>query len=387
MSLQMAQCMLPPSKGGNATAKRMSSRWLPVFCALVQIPLAVAGGSHAASQVPEEEDSAITMVLGGDVMLGRLVNEVVLERGPKHIWGSTLDLLRSADATLVNLECVIAKGGERFFPPRVFYFRADPRTAQALSVAGIDFVSLANNHALDFQAEGLLETIDHLDGLGIAHAGAGRNRKAASKPAIIEVSGVKIGVVASADHFREYGAGEDSPGTNLIEVNLEGKTVERVRTAVRAARTAGAELVVFSIHWGPNMRQVPTPNFIDFAHAVMDAGADIFHGHSAHIFQGIEVYDGKLILYDTGDLIDDYYVDPDLRNDQQLLYIVKATQAGIERLEMVPLLINNMQVNIAQGENFEVIRERLARLSRRFGTEISCDGNRLVIELSKKGSK
>jgi poly-gamma-glutamate synthesis protein (capsule biosynthesis protein) len=288
---------------------------------------------------------------------------------------------------LVNLECVIAKGGEHFFPPRVFYFRADPRTAEALSVAGVDFVSLANNHAMDFQAEGLLETIDHLDRLGIAHAGAGCNRQAASKPAIVQANGIKIGVIAFADHFREYAAGEDSPGTNLIEVDLEGKNVERVRTAIQAARTAGADLVIFSIHWGPNMRQVPTPDFIDFAHAVMDTGVDIFHGHSAHIFQGIEVYDSKLILYDTGDLIDDYYVDPDLRNDQQLLYIVKATQAGIERLEMVPLLIDHMQVNLAQRENFNAIRERLARLSRRFGTEISREHNRLVIEVRGEGSK
>jgi poly-gamma-glutamate synthesis protein (capsule biosynthesis protein) len=214
--------------------------------------------------------------------------------------------------------------------------------------------------------------------MGIAHAGAGHDLEAAATPAFLNVSGIKIGVVAFADHFREYAASHNSPGINWIEL----KNFERVRAAIDAARKGGADLIVFSIHWGPNMREQPTSEFIEFAHAVMDAGADIFHGHSAHLFQGIEIYKGKLILYDTGDLIDDYYVDPRLRNDQQLLFIVRATSQGIESIELVPLLIRSMQVNLAEGDEFEEISERARRLSSRFGTKTERKHDRLVVQVA-----
>ena len=131
------------------------------------------------------------------------------------------------------------------------------------------------------------------------------------------------------------------------------------------------------------MRQSPSPGFVAFAHAVMDAGADIFHGHSAHLFQGIEVYNGKPILYDTGDLIDDYHVDPQLRNDQQLLFLLTATSQGVERVELIPLLISYMQVNRATGDAFDEIAERIRALSAEMGTEIKQEGGRLVIEVGQ----
>jgi poly-gamma-glutamate synthesis protein (capsule biosynthesis protein) len=332
---------------------------------------------------PEVGLKPITLAFGGDVMLGRLVNQAVLQRGPRYPWGDVLPLVREADLALVNLECTIAESGEPFEPPRVFYFRAHPKAIEVLTLAGIDYVTLANNHALDFQAPALLETIRHLDEHGIAHAGAGANLAEASRPAMLEAGGIKVGVVAFADHFREYGATEETPGTRIITISTEEQHFSRVREGIQAARDAGADLVVFSIHWGPNMRQVPSPGFVTFAHAVMDAGADIFHGHSAHIFQGIEIYKGKPILYDTGDLIDDYYVDPKLRNDQQLLFLLTATSQGVERIELIPLLISYMQVNRATGDDFDEIAERIRRLSADMGTEIRQEGDRLVIEVGK----
>lgn len=365
--------------------KKMLVNWIAflswcVFLLCVFYPIQTAYTQVLANEV--QKNSTITLAFGGDVMLGRLVNKTIRKRGPQYIWGNTLRLLKEADLTLVNLECVIAKDGVPFFPPRVFYFRTDPESAMALTVAGIDIVSLANNHAMDFQAKALIESIEHLNKLGIAHAGAGRNKKQALKPALLEINGMKIGVLSFADQFRDYAAGKDSSGVNFIEINLEKKNFERVRKTIQEVRDQGADLVVFSIHWGPNMRQEPTKYFVQFAHAVIDAGVDIFHGHSAHVFQGIEIYKGKPIFYDTGDLIDDYYVDPKLRNDQQLLFIVHATQKGIQRVELVPLFIDHMQVNLATGKNFEDIRERIMRLSQKFGTKIVRKGERLVIKVS-----
>ena len=159
--------------------------------------------------------------------------------------------------------------------------------------------------------------------------------------------------------------------------------MRRVREAIASARTQGADLVVFSIHWGPNMRQTPTPEFVEFAHTVMDSGADIFHGHSAHLFQAVEIYKGKVILFDTGDLIDDYYVDPKLRNDQQMLFVVTVTGGGIRRVDLIPLHIDRMQVNLARGETFDAIKKRTRRLSKPFGTEIHADDTRLWIDVAQ----
>jgi len=333
------------------------------------------------SPTPKTGLRRITLALGGDVMLGRLVNSAILQQGPRYPWGDVLPLVQEADLALVNLECTIAESGEPFVPPRVFYFRAHPKAIEVLTLAGVDYVTLANNHALDFQAPALLETIRHLDEHGIAHAGTGANLAEASQPAMLEAGGIKMGVVAFADHFREYQAAEDTPGTRVIPISTEEQHFGQVRESIQAAREAGADLVVFSIHWGPNMRQSPSPEFVAFAHAVMDAGADIFHGHSAHLFQGFEIYNGKPILYDTGDLIDDYHVDPQLRNDQQLLFLLTATSQGVERIELIPLLISYMQVNRATGDAFDEIAERICALSAEMGTEIEQEGERLVIDV------
>ena len=116
-------------------------------------------------------------------------------------------------------------------------------------------------------------------------------------------------------------------GFNYILVSLSDKNFSKIRQSIKDAKKQ-ADIVVFSIHWGPNMRQYPPKDFVEFAHAVMDAGADIFHGHSAHVFQPIEIYNGKPIFYDCGDFIDDYAVDIDLRNDYALLYNVIISPAS-----------------------------------------------------------
>ena len=288
---------------------------------------------------------------------------MILENGPLYPWGDLLPVVQTADLFLINLECVIAESGEPFLPPRVFYFRADPEAIEVLTSAGVDYVTLSNNHAMDFQRPALLETIQHLDERGIAHAGAGGNIEEASRFALLEANGITVGVVAFADHYAEYAATEFSAGTNVISITVEGPDFRRVEQSIEAVRAAGADLVVFSIHWGPNMRHIPPPEFQEFARAVMDAGADIFHGHSAHVFQGIEIYQGKPILYDTGDLIDDYYVYEEHRNDQQFLFLITATGSGVERIELVPVLISSAQVNIARGVVFDQIHERMQDLS------------------------
>jgi poly-gamma-glutamate synthesis protein (capsule biosynthesis protein) len=342
---------------------------------------AVIGSLLAALAAPRAAaEESITLALGGDAMLARLVDRAVAAWGARYPWGDVRGLLRAADLALVNLECSIALAGEKF-PGRVFYFRARPHAVDSLLEAGIDYVSLANNHALDYQAPALLETVRRLDAAKIAHAGAGATRAQAEQPALLEARGIRVGVVSFADHYREYAATQERPGTNVIAIDPEGPDFLRVRRALGRARAAGAHLVVFSIHWGPNMRERPPKHFRQFARAVMDAGADIFHGHSAHVFQAVEVYRGRPILYDTGDLVDDYAVDAELRNDLQLLFLLRSTARGVTSLELVPLRIARMQVNLATGDDLAFIHARMRRLSQEAGTRLEQRGDRLFVRI------
>ena len=119
----------------------------------------------------------------------------------------------------------------------MFFFRADPHAIDVLKIAGVNCVSLANNHTLDFGEEALLEMLNRLDEAGIAHAGAGRNLREASKPAVIEAGGLRVGVVSFTDNESAFAAKENSPGTNYIPITLADKIIKRcVQPSTRRAR-------------------------------------------------------------------------------------------------------------------------------------------------------
>ncbi len=301
----------------------------------------------------------ISLVFGGDVMLGRLVSESLDSSCPARPWGDALPVLRGGDLTLVNLECALTTRTERWTDGgyKPFYFRAEPAAATTLVAAGVDCVSVANNHIGDFGADGLHDTLRTLDGAGIAHAGAGSDRAGAHEPAQLCVGGTRVRVVAFADYPVEWRAGPTTPGINYTPVTLGAQQFGEVARQIKAAREQ-ADLVVFSIHWGPNMRAWPAPEFRTFAHAVLDAGADVFWGHSAHVVQGVEFHNGRPILFDTGDLLDDYAVDPHLRNDLSALFLVHVTDTARFELEVVPVQIREMGVSLALGAEYQWFVDR-----------------------------
>jgi len=324
--------------------------------------------------------SVATLALAGDVMLGRMANQVLLQKGPSYPWGNVLPFLQSPELTIVNLECVIATGGQPWTRwHKVFHFRADPMALEALKIAGVDGVVLANNHVLDYEEEALLEMLDLLEKNGMPYAGAGRNREEASRPLVLDAGGLRVGVVAFTDNEPGWAATPSHPGTNWIPISLEEKSLGPVRESIERARQAGADLVVFSNHWGPNMVARPSQLFRQFARAIMEAGADIYYGHSAHVFQGIEIYQGRPILYDTGDFVDDYAVDPELRNDRSLLFYLRLTPKGVERIELLPVKIDYCQVNLARDGDWEAIAQRMTVLSAEMGTEVRREGEQLWV--------
>ena len=309
----------------------------------------------------------LTIGFAGDVMIGRGVDTIISKTGYLYIWGDVLPLLRVTDINIINLETTLTSSDKEVF--KVFNFKAAPDRVQSLRKAGITIANLANNHILDFSEEGLIETIQMLNSSGIFYTGAGINAKEAAKPAIIIKKNTAVGVIGFTDNEPGWKAGVSSCGVNYIDISERNDRckallyIEQLRNAT--------DIAIVSIHWGPNMCEEPSHEFIAFAHEIIDAGADIIHGHSAHNFQGIEIYNGKIILYDTGDFVDDYRVDPWLRNDHSFFFWVEVTNRQVTKLELIPVIISGCRVNLAKGEDYKWSIQRMLQLSASFGTRLN----------------
>lgn len=332
-------------------------------------------GSHTENMQQQleswENQTTLTIGLGGDLMIGRLVNNELNVVNPAYVWGNLLPIMRSNDLNFVNLETTLTRSLKRI--PKVFNFKADPEKVDVLTEGHIQIVNIANNHILDYSEEGFLETIRVLDQARILYVGAGKNFNQAKAPCIIEKFGINVGFLGCTDNEPTWKASLNCSGTNYLDVG----DLTSIRESIVNLRKE-VDLLILSIHWGPNMRQRPLPNFRKFAHDLIDLGVDIIHGHSAHIFQGVEVYKNKLILYDTGDLIDDYAVDPILRNDQSFYFIVKADNKRILSLKMIPTLISNCQVNISTDSGQ---LDRMEMLCKELKTSINRKNNCLEVLL------
>ncbi len=304
----------------------------------------------------------------GDVMLGRLVNEALREVPPEYVWGDTLGRFQEADLCFCNLECAVSDRGLPWTAtPKAFHFRSDAKNLEVLKRSGITHVSLANNHILDFGYEAMEDTIDLLGREGIAYAGAGSSLAEATRPAVEEICGRSVGLVAFTDNEPQWEAGETEPGLFYVPVERDDSRARDLFGIIERAK-AGLDLLIVSAHWGPNWGYRPTAGDIQFGHLLIDAGADIVVGHSPHVCRGVEIYKGKLIIYSAGDFIDDYAVAAVERNDQSFIYVVEIDANGSFRVKLHPTVIRDCQAQLA-GAEAAAIAEKMAALCDELGTD------------------
>jgi poly-gamma-glutamate capsule biosynthesis protein CapA/YwtB (metallophosphatase superfamily) len=207
-----------------------------------------------------------------------------------------------------------------------FHFRAPPSAVEALANLGVDCVTLANNHALDFGPDGLPDTFSQLALGEIAWVGAGPEVASARAPVGLEAGGFRLGILALTDHPSDYAAAATQPGVayaNLARGGVPGWVADAI-----AALEADAILV--TPHWGWNMTTEPVADVLAAARGLLETGATLVVGHSAHLFHGIALR----VLFDLGDFLDDYRVDRQLRNDLGVLFLVDLANS---RLEAIPL--------------------------------------------------
>jgi poly-gamma-glutamate capsule biosynthesis protein CapA/YwtB (metallophosphatase superfamily) len=323
-----------------------------------------------------EMEAAIRLALAGDTMLGRGVAASLATRPPQSLFSDeVVEVLRGADLVVLNLECCISERGERWHDPdKPFFFRAPPRAVEVLSHLGVDCVTLANNHALDYGHVALLDTLDLLNEAGVAVVGAGRDVQQARAPAVLAHEGFRLRVVGLTDHPRDYQAGSDQPG--VAYADLRRGVPDWVHEAIAGDPLDPVDAVLVSPHWGPNMTADPVPHVRSAAAAFVQGGATLVAGHSAHVFHGV----GGRVLYDLGDFIDDYAVDPELRNDMGLIFLVDLTFAGTVRLEAIPIFLDFCHTRLARGDEAAWIRRRFIAACDELGTKVQTVGDRLVIE-------
>ncbi len=232
------------------------------------------------------------------------VGDIMLDDGPGRVIASGRDplapfaaQLRDADYTIGNLECPIATAGKPL-ESKIFSFRADPGAALLLK-GRFDALAVANNHSGDYGKAAFLETLVHLDRVGIHHFGGGIDLASAHEPLWIERKGLRIAVL-SYNEFkpRSFEAGPDWPGIAWSEDS-------QVVSDIRAARAAGADLIIPFIHWGWELEPMPTERQRQLARTMIDAGADLVVGGHPHVTQGAEYYRGKLIVYSLGNFVFD----------------------------------------------------------------------------------
>jgi poly-gamma-glutamate synthesis protein (capsule biosynthesis protein) len=371
---------------------------------------------------------SIRLFLCGDVMTGRGVDQVLahpcspvlhesyahsaidyvhlaesangpIPRGvePSYVWGAALQELdrRQPDARIINLETCITRSDD--FAPKGINYRMSPENADFLSAAKIDCCVLANNHVLDWGSAGLLDTIATLQRLRINIAGAGRNLDDAAAPAVLEIprkGRVLVFAYAcpSSGTPRRWAAAPESPGVNFLS-DLSERGVAHVLEQIARVRQP-RDVIVVSLHWGPNWGYEIADAQRFFAHALIDqAAVSVVYGHSSHHAKAIEVYHDRPILYGCGDFLNDYegirgY--EEYRDDLALMYFadIEPERGTLAALDVVPLQIRKFQLVRPSSLDTDWLQQTLDRESRRLETHVTLkDDGGFAASWSSGGAK
>jgi poly-gamma-glutamate synthesis protein (capsule biosynthesis protein) len=305
----------------------------------------------------------------GDVMLGRSVAEALRKVPPPELWSEEVrSLCLPLDLVVCNLECCISERGERTgrIRGKPFFFRGPPSAIDALRAIGARAVSLANNHALDYEEAALEDTISLLADAGIASGGAGRGVEEARRPAVVEAGGQRVGLICASDHPEAYAA--DAGAHGIAYADFSRGAPAWLLDELKALRERCDLLIAFP-HWGPNMVARTADWQRRAAAELQEAGADLVAGHSAHVFHGIEWTERGPLLPDLGDALDDYAVDSILRNDLGVLAVWRPGE-GAGELELVSLKLEYCRTELARGAEAEWIATRLERACAELGTGV-----------------
>lgn len=356
-------------------------------------------------------NNPITLFLCGDVMLGRGIDQIrprsvdptLHERGiqdarryvelaerengpiprdvdPGYVWGDALDILTqtSPDLRIINLETAVTTNSSPW-PGKGVHYRMHPDNVACLTAADVDCCVLANNHVLDWGFDGLEETLQTLNRAGIETTGAGETLNAAQEPAVFDVPTtgrvLVFGVGSTSSGIpSQWAATESRPGIHLIDETTSDSA--SILKSIISKWAQPDDLVVVSVHWGPNWGYTVPKAQQEFAHALVDDGpVDLVHGHSSHHVKGIQIRAQRPILYGCGDFLSDYEGIGDreeFRSDLGLMYFAQmdAQTHRMVQMKMHPTHVRRFQITEPSDEDVRWLGSVLERESEALGTKI-----------------
>lgn len=278
--LVAAACTTAPSAPRAATATRTAPH-----------QISVAGRNHPAGKAR----AGITLAFAGDVNFAGRTRRLLAD--PATAFGPVTALLRSADFAAVNLETSVTGGGTP--QPKTFHFRAPATAFTALRDAGIDLVTMANNHVLDYGRAGLADTLAAARAARFPYVGIGDNAAAAWAPYVVTIKGVKIAIIG-VSQVAELASTWVATGTRPGEANAID--LPRTLAAVRSAKRLASVVIVF-MHWGTEGESCPDPAQLSLAHELAAAGASVIVGAHAHMLQGSGWLGRTFVAYGLGNFL------------------------------------------------------------------------------------
>jgi poly-gamma-glutamate capsule biosynthesis protein CapA/YwtB (metallophosphatase superfamily) len=318
------------------------------------------------------------VVFGGDVNLGRRQNALTAARGPDHALAG-VPQLAAADLAVVNLESVVASVGAPAEKGEQgpYYFRGRPETLAVLTEAGVDVVATANNHSGDYGDEALLQQIRLLDRTNLAHAGSGRDLEGACAPTYRGVGDLRVALFSVDATMPHFAATDATPGTCYLDpddaTSWEGQMQPRITAARRTAH-----VVLVAVHAGGNFEVQPDSQEVALSRALVVAGADAVLGSSAHVLQGVELYRGRPIVYDAGNLLFDFQGADEV--DAAVFSLVLGPH-GVRQVRVSPVVGRYGTSRAVAGERAGDILDDFEDRSDAMGTDVRLEGGEAVVDI------
>lgn len=317
--------------------------------------------SKAPAKAPQVKKDNVTLSFAGDVLLDRSVANVISQKGAKFILSDVKPILAASDISMINLECPISTRGTKA-KDKQFTFRAKPSSVEVLTSAGVDIVTLANNHILDFGTDAMLDTFTSLDKAGIKYVGAGYDLDKASMAKYYNLNGSSVAVLGSSHVIPvvEWAAGKNRPG--VATTYNPARLLSEISNAKKKA-----DIVVVYLHWGTERNTKPDTYQRNLAKKYIDSGADLVIGSHPHVLQGFEYYKGKLIAYSLGN-----FVFTNIKNDTIILN-VKFNKDKSYTASISPCAIDNYRPVLLKDKSKQTaLFNKLQQLS--FGARIDQKG-------------
>lgn len=307
-----------------------------------------------------EDGEPVTLLFAGDLFLTDLLQSKYSQQGISAAASEgLLSVLQNADIFMLNEEFPFGTTGEAA-ADKEYTFRIDPGYVSVLTELGVDIVTLANNHMLDFGREPLTETLGTLDHAGIAHVGAGENLDEAKALKTFEIGGKTIGFLGASRVIPEYSWNASSENSGLFTTYDASALVEEIQRAEESC-----DFTVVYVHWGIERSTQPEEYQKSLAKQYIDAGADAVIGAHPHVLQGIEYYQGKPVFYSLGNFI--------FSNSTYETMLVELTLNGEHtEIRLIPCVSEANQMRLLEDSKKEAFYSNMESLS--FGVTVGSDG-------------